>query len=146
VAVSHAAGDVPRPWHYYRGPQGADPVRSFLAGLQRGDALVVRARMAQISRRLDIGSPVAAGIFELRVRRAGRSHAVLFGIEGRGGRGGRALVALEAYSPEGRRTPRSRVDVAHDRLARWRARGEIGREASGRPAAAARHRELGLGR
>jgi hypothetical protein len=114
-------------------------VRSYLGGLERGDALVVRARLEQIRQRFRVRAPVAPGIFEARVSRSGRAHAVLFGLEGRGGR---ALVALDAYQPAGRRTPRSRIAAAQDRLARWRARGDHVR--AGRPVA--HRRELGLGR
>jgi hypothetical protein len=143
VAVPHDAPDVARQWRYYRGPQAEDPVRAYLAGLQRGDAMVLRARMHQVRRQIKNGPAVAPGIFEVRGSRGGQSHAVLFGL---GGRGGKDLVALDAYAPTGKRTPRAHITTAQDRLARWRARGDIVRQAKGRSAGPSRTRDLGLGR
>jgi hypothetical protein len=103
--------------------------------------MVMRARMDQLRQHFKHAAPVGPGIFEVRARRAGRSHAVLFGLEGRGGR---VFVALDAYSPVGKAASRARVAAAQERLVRWR--GDVVRAGTGRSVEPSPHRDRGLGR
>jgi phage-related protein len=97
-------------------------VREFLVGLSDDARVEVAAAMKDVKEYgLIAARHVRGEIYEVRASHAGIEYRVLFATEGRQHQ---ILLALEGFDKKTRKTPTRLVDLALDRLADWRERGE----------------------
>jgi phage-related protein len=117
---SAGAGSVSRRWRYYRTAAGGDPVRAFLASLDRDDAIAVRTAMYTVRvLGLSAARHLEGDIYEVRAARAGRAWRVLFATEGRTSQ---VLLAVSGFEKKTRKTPPAELELARRRLRDWRSR------------------------
>jgi phage-related protein len=104
-------------WRDYTTPAGRRPVKDFLAGLSDVDAASVAAAMKEVQLGgLRMARHLRNDIYEVRADGERATYRVLFAPEGKG----RVLLALEALSKKTQKTPKQVIDLAENRLSRWR--------------------------
>lgn len=123
--MAHEPPHAKRRWRYYRTSAGACPVEAFLDGLSEADAAAVLAAMKEVQQE---GTRVAHflrhEIYEVRARGKDRIYRVLFSQEGKHDQ---VLLALEGFPKKTEQVPDAEIRLAEQRLADWRARGQIAR-------------------
>lgn len=123
--ASDAGGRTPRTkrrWRDYRTASGQRPVRDFLLSLSDVDHARVLAAMKDVQvhgRRA--ARHLRGDIWEVRAPSDAQTYRVLFATEGKHNH---VLLSLEAFSKKTRQTPQDRIELAEQRLADWRKRGE----------------------
>jgi phage-related protein len=109
-------------WRDYRTPSGRRPVVEFIRALPDPDAAAVIAAMKEVAADgLVAARHVRGAIYEVRADGDRVTYRVLFATEGKRGQ---VLLALEAFTKKGRKTPSSSIALAERRLRDWRRRGE----------------------
>lgn len=110
-----------RRWRDYRTPSGRRPVVEFIRALPDPDAAAVIAAMKEVAvEGLAVARHVRGAIYEVRADGDRVTYRVLFATEGKRAQ---VLLALEAFSKKGRKTPPATIALAERRLRDWRGRG-----------------------
>ena len=106
-------------WIQYRSASGREPVARFIGGLDRRDAIAIRAEMEKVA---TVGRTAArhlrGDLYEVRASGRDARFRVVFASAGAG-----RLVALAAFKKTSRRTPRQVMGLAERRLREFRQRG-----------------------
>ena len=103
---------------FFRETTGAEPVRDWLKGLSRDEMREIGADIKTVQFGWPIGMPVVdhvdGEIWEVRTRFATRLARVLFILDGE------LMVLLHGFIKKERKTPKTDLDVAKQRLKRFR--------------------------
>jgi phage-related protein len=120
--VDPSSHPIGRRWRHYRTARGHLPTHAFISGLPLADRLAVLTAMDAVRRSgLEAARHLDGEIYEVRAFAARRSFRILFSQEGRRGQ---VLLSLHGFAKTTQKTPRRDIDLAHQRLRDWRARGE----------------------
>jgi len=114
-----------RQWREYRTESGARPVRDFLLTLPREDQNEILAKMEHVR----IHGKSAArhlhqDIYEVRINYDTKAYRILFACEGHFNQ---ILLSLEGFQKKTQQTPKNCIQLAEQRLADWRRRGNAKR-------------------
>jgi phage-related protein len=120
--MSEPQGPIRRRWRYYTTAAGACPVREFLNAVPPSESQVLRLAMVLVRREGLVAARHLRGeLYEVRATVRGKAFRILFAAEG--GRS-QVLLAVDAFTNKTQATPSRVLEVAEQRLADWRARGE----------------------
>lgn len=103
---------------FFREASGAEPVRAWLKALPDAEKREIGADIKTVQFGWPIGMPVVdhvdAEIWEVRTRLSNRIARVLFALEGN------VMVLLHGFIKKERKTPKSELDLAKQRLRKLR--------------------------
>ena len=103
---------------FFRETTGAEPVRAWLKALPDQDKREIGADIKTVQFGWPIGMPVVdhidGDIWEVRTRLATRIARVLFALDGG------VMVLLHGFIKKDRKTPKSDLDLAKQRLKKFR--------------------------
>ena len=110
-----------RQWRDYRTESGARPVRDFLFTLPPEDRFAILKEMEYVR----IHGKSAArhlhqDIYEVRITYDTKAYRILFACEGYFNH---ILLSLEGFQKKTQQTPKKSIQLAEQRLANWRRRG-----------------------
>jgi len=122
----------PRFWKFFANTRGERIVERFIAGQSGPDAAAIAVAMGRVQRRgVQAARHLRGEIFEVRVAGDRKQFRILFATEGGYNQ---VLLALESFTKKTQKTPSDKIEVAEERLAEWRRRGEeMRREQRGEP-------------
>ncbi len=111
--------DLPRlEVRFFRESTGSEPVRDWLKDLPTQEKRAIGADIKTVQFGWPIGMPVVdhvdADIWEVRTRLANRIARVLFVLEGN------VMILLHGFIKKERKTPKSELDLARQRLKKIR--------------------------
>jgi len=105
-------------WRWYRTGSGNAPVKDFLDGLSDVDHAAVVAAMNDVKREgLGVARRLDDDLWEIRAVGVKAHYRLIFSHEGR-----RALLALDVFDKDARRTPLHILKRARQRLRDWHQR------------------------
>lgn len=98
---------------FYRSDAGREPVREWLKELPAAIRQEIGSDIQVVQWRWPPGKPLVdafgAGLFEVRTSLAGRTHRVLFCLDGS------TMVLLHGFEKKSRKTPKSDLELARAR-------------------------------
>ena len=123
--MSSERSEYKRQWRDYQTENGARPIKDFLLSLPDEDRAAILEEMEHVR---TYGKAVARhlhkDIYEVRAIYNTKAYRILFACEGRFHH---ILLSLEGFQKKTQQTPRNHIQLAEQRLADWRRRGEAKR-------------------
>lgn len=121
----------PRFWRFFTTARGERIVERFIAEQSDPDAAAIVVAMRRVGEKgVQAARHLRGEIFEVRIAGDRKQFRILFATEGIYNQ---VLLALEAFPKKTQKTPSDKIELAEQRLAEWRRRGEqIQRERAGR--------------
>lgn len=114
-----------RQWREYRTESGARPVRDFLLTLPREDQNEILTQMEYVrTHGKSAARHLHRDIYEVRINHNTKAYRILFACEGRFNQ---VLLSLEGFQKKTQQTPKNSTQLAEQRLADWRRRGNAKR-------------------
>ncbi len=112
----------PRFWRFFTNARGERIVERFIAEQADADVAAIAVAMGRVQRRgVQAARHLRGEIFEVRVAGDRKQFRILFATEGGYNQ---VLLALESFTKKTQKTPPDRIELAEERLAEWRRRGE----------------------
>lgn len=115
-----------RRWRDYRTEAGGRPVKEFIDELDDDSAASVVAAMREVR---DLGTEAAkhlrGDIYEVIANSKDKWIRILFAPLGKSSH---ILLAVHGFEKKTRKTPPQALDLAEERLAKWKARGKARRK------------------
>lgn len=122
----------PRFWRFFTNARGERIVERFITEQTDADAAVIAVAMERVQRGgVQAARHLRGEIYEVRVAGDRKQFRILFAVEGSYNQ---VLLALESFTKKTQKTPPEKIELAEERLAEWRRRGEgMRREQGGEP-------------